>query len=127
MRPIRDKTIAKLAAQASRASGSRSSRSTTVDRTAVHELELYAENEAALYNQKKSIIENVKRRMRSGKYDPSLAPKLWLYWFDAAARRYVKEFGGDVATMFPKAVRMAAAESAARDYAERIQSGEYGR
>jgi len=145
MRAIRDKTIAKLAAQAARATRSRVKAKTSkvkrssssrpqvcsrpqapVDHAAVTELELYAENEAALYNQKKSIIENVKRRMRSGKYDPRLAPKLWLYWFDAATKRYVKEFGGNVATMFPKNVRMAAAESAARDYAERIRSGEYG-
>jgi hypothetical protein len=123
---IRDKTIAKLAAQASRTA--RPARSApTVDSSAVRELELYAENESALYNQKKSIIENIKRKMRSGKYDARLAPKLWLYWFDAAARRYVKEFGGDVAFTFPKSVRMAAAEDAAKDYAERIRSGEYGR
>lgn len=91
--------------------------------TAVNELDLYAENTSELYNQKKSILANIKRRIASGKYNHALAPKLWLYWVDAAAKRYVKEFGapGDkVDSMFNKNTRMALATQ----LADRYRNGE---
>lgn len=100
---------------------------TVADKTAANELELYIENESSIYNQKKSIIENIKRKMKSGRYDPKLAPKLWLYWVDAGAKKYVKEFGsGNVDTIFNKATREHVAHGLARDYEQRIRSGEYG-
>lgn len=93
---------------------------------AKRELDLYAENERALYNQFQSIIANVKRKMKAHKYQPGLAPKLWLYWYDAAAKMYCKEFGGDVKHSFPKAMRMELAEERAESEYERIRAGEYG-
>ncbi len=97
-----------------------------VDDIAVHELDLYIENTSSLYQQKKAIIEAVKRKMRAGKYDPDKAPLLWHHWVLAGARSYVKEFGGEVRVQFPPAVRMKLAEQLARDYAERIQRSEFG-
>jgi len=64
------------------------------DEHAATELELYADNTSELYNQKLSIIENMRRRIAKGTYDKEKALKLWMYWVDAAAKRYVKEFGG---------------------------------
>ena len=89
-----------------------------VDKDAAHELDLYAENTSELYAQKKSILANVRRRHENGIYDHAKAPKLWLYWVDAAARRYRKEFGGGPET-FTKATR----EHLARELADRYQSG----
>lgn len=100
-------------------------RHATVDLTAARELDLYAENTSELYGQFKAIIENLKRKIKAGKYSAHLAPKLWLYWYDAAARRYCREFGGDVKTQFPKALREHLARERARDEYEKIRSGEY--
>lgn len=97
-----------------------------IDEHAVTELRLYAENESAIYPQHQAIIASIKRKMRAGKYDPHKAPKAWLYWVDAAAKRYVREFGGDLKITFPKVVRMAVADEVARDEAERIRTGDYG-
>lgn len=98
-----------------------------IDEAAAEELDLYADNTSELYQQKLSIIENVKRKIRSGKYDPALAPKLWLYWYDAAARMYTKEHGtGNTQQLFPKALRMKLAEERARTEYQLIVQGEYG-
>jgi len=96
-----------------------------VDHHVMHELELYIENTSELYNQKKSIIANIVRRKQKGTYDPRPAPKLWLYWVDAGARMYVKEFGGSVATIFDKPTREALAEELARKYSKRIDEHDY--
>lgn len=93
------------------------SRSGPVDEHALTELDLYIENTSELYNQKKSILANIRRRIAKGTYDPALAPKLWLYWVDAGARRYVKEFGsGRIDSVFNKATREALATELARRY-----------
>jgi len=92
-----------------------------VDTTAANELDLYAENTSELYNQKKSILANIRRKLASGKYNHALAPKIWMYWVDAAAKRYVKEFGsGNVSTIFNKATR----EHLAHELADRYRTGE---
>ena len=96
------------------------------DESAARELDLYAENESALYNQYKSILENLKKKISSGKYDASKAPALWAYWYEAAAKRYCKEFGGEVRTAFPAKLRKQLAEQRARDEYPRIIAGEYG-
>lgn len=101
------------------------------DESVVAELVLYADNEAKLYSQKKDILANVMRRVKKGTYDPTLAPKLWMYWVDAAAKSYAVEFddpgerGRSWSQMFPKAVReKAAQEIAEREYQD-VLNGEY--
>jgi len=95
------------------------SRSGPIDEIAARELDLYAENTWELYNQKKSILANVRRRVAKGTYDPALAPKLWMYWVDAAAKRYTREFGSG-SPIFNKATR----EHLARELANRYRTGE---
>ena len=91
------------------------------DEHSERELDLYAENTSELSGQFTAIIANVGRRLAKGTYDAALAPKLWRYWYDEAARRYKREFG----YQFPPAVRQACAESRATGEVERIQAGEY--
>lgn len=101
----------------------RAGRGGTVDEHAATELDLYAENTSELYNQKKSILANIQRRLKNGTYDHSFAPKLWMYWVDAAAKRYTKEFGGprdNISVIFSKATR----EHVARELANRYRNGE---
>lgn len=95
------------------------------DDTMMTELYLYMENTSELYGQFKSIIANIKRKIKSGKYSPMLAPKLWMYWVDAGAKRYCKEFGGNVRTMFPKYKREWLATQLAADEYQKILNGEY--
>jgi hypothetical protein len=70
--------------------------------TEVTELVLYAENtgpgsrdphETMLYNQRVSILANLKRKVKKGVYDSTLAAKLWGYWADSAAKAYNKIHG----------------------------------
>lgn len=64
-----------------------------IDQHAAHELELYIENTSELYNQKKSIMANLKKKHAKHVYDPAKAAKLWGHWVQEGAKRYVKEFG----------------------------------
>lgn len=98
------------------------------DEDAKTELALYMDNEYSIYNQKKSIIANLMRKMKSGKYDPTLAPKLWAYWVESGAKAYAKEFAtpGEWSKMFPKPLRDALAAELAKDEEEKIKNGEYG-
>lgn len=91
------------------------------------ELQLYADNTSALYGQKQSIEKNLSIKMYKGTYSSALAPKLWMYWLEAAAKRYVKEFGGDVRTLFPKATREQAAVECAKDFEAEFKLGNFDR
>lgn len=102
----------------------RSGRGGEVDQTALTELDLYAENTSELYNQKKSILANIKRRLGKGTYDHSLAPKLWMYWVDAAAKRYVKEFGDGPKARIDSIFNKATREALAKELADRYRTGE---
>lgn len=98
------------------------------DPDAMRELELYINNTSELYNQFKSIIKNIQRKIASNKYDHSLAPKLWGYWVEVGAKSYIKEFGslGDrMQDMFPKKDRMILAQKLADYNYDDIISGNY--
>ena len=91
------------------------------------ELELYIENTGELYPQKKAIIANIKRKLKSGRYNHTLAPKLWLYWVDAGAKRFLKEFrcaGVRMQDIFPRPVRVHIATRLADEYLGLIERGE---
>ncbi len=65
------------------------------DSDAATELSLFAENDEPLYRQMVRPIEkNLARKMLAGKYNSALAVKAWRHFVDAAAKKYVKEFGG---------------------------------
>lgn len=89
-----------------------------VDQDALRELELFIDNDYQIYRQRESIEKNIQRKVKSGKYDHSMAAKLWQYMVDAGAKKYVKEFGGNVRDMFPKQLRMALAKQYADEYKE---------
>lgn len=88
------------------------------DRAAITELGLYIENEGKLQPQFKSIITNLDRKVKAGKYDGKLAPKLWLYLVDNAAVMYQGRGGTaqEARRQFPTAVRKVIAERLAREY-----------
>jgi len=99
--------------------------SEAVDKDAAKELQLYIENDQKLYRQVESIVKNIQRKMKSGKYDHKKAPKLWMYVVDAGAKQYHKEHGtpGDKWTkMFDKQTRQAVAETMADEYRDEIEA-----
>jgi hypothetical protein len=101
----------------------------SIDYVAARELQLFAENDHDLYRQKEAFIKNVARKMLAGRYKPSLAPKLWIYFVDRAADAYARQFGHSGArgkAMFPKAVRQRVARLIAAQEAAAIRGGEYG-
>lgn len=99
------------------------------DSTALRDLSLYMENERSLHNQKQSIIKNIQQKMKSGRYDSNLAPKLWMYRVDSGAKAYIKEFaspGTRMQDLYPKPLRAALAKQFAEEYEEAIKDGDYG-
>lgn len=97
-----------------------------VDKQMMEELQVYMDNESSLYNGKKAILANIMRKMKAGKYDHKLAPKLWMYWVDEGAKKYAKEFNTDVRTMFPAELRRELAQEIADEEKRLIDAGEYG-
>jgi len=94
-----------------------------LDEDAVYELKLYIENDETLYNRQiVPIIKNIQKKMKSGKYDHKKAPKLWLYLVDNGAKKYVKEYGGTVRDIFPKAEREQVARELADEYRDEIKA-----
>jgi hypothetical protein len=100
-----------------------------IDSDAINELKLFIMNNEDLYRRQfMPIIYNIQKKIKNGTYNHELAPKLWMYLVDAAAREYVKEFGSpdqDVRDMFPKSVRQDVAKDLADQEYENIQAGEY--
>jgi hypothetical protein len=91
-----------------------------------HELILYMDNDAELYRRKDAYLKNMHTKMKRGKFDPALAPKLWMYYVELGAKKYVKEFGGGKwNVIFPKAAREEVARHYASHEARMIQAGEY--
>jgi len=93
------------------------------------ELVLYLENDSEMYRQQDVIVKSLVRKMRSGRYDHTLAPKLWQYWVDAGAKRYLHEFdapGARVQDVFPVQVRRQVAQFFADQFHDEAELGNYG-
>lgn len=90
----------------------------SVSQEDVNELVLYITNDGQLYSGKTTaIVNNLKRKIKSGKYDPTLAVKAWMYLADDGVRKYDKEFGSGTGKLFlNKATREAIAEELAEYY-----------
>jgi hypothetical protein len=97
-----------------------------IDEDVLEDLELFMDNTASLHAKFNSIIANLKRKMESGKYDPNMSPKLWLYWVESGVKAYAKEFNANPRTMFPMELKKTLAERLAKRYDPAVQSGEYG-
>ena len=64
------------------------------DKEAAREIQLFADNDYLLYQQRKRpILINLGKKYKKGTYDIHKAAKLWRYYIDAAMQKYHKEFG----------------------------------
>lgn len=87
------------------------------------DLELYVENTSNLYESYTlPNLKYIKKKIDSGTYDASLAPKLWMNLVNAGARQYAQELGP---VSFPGSVKMQVAENLAETYYNAVVSGEY--
>ena len=107
-----------------------------VDRDAARDLELFIDTTDGLspwgtHGIGKGVAEQIVRKLRRGKYDPTKAPKAWGYVVEAAAKRYVVEIAGEPvskwAAYFAPATRAAVAQSLARDFEARYNAGDWKR
>ena len=69
------------------------------------ELQVFIDNEYSLEGQRSSIFQNLDRKRAKGKFDYIKSIRLWQYLVDNGARQYVKQYGGSVRQLFPKAAR----------------------
>jgi hypothetical protein len=64
------------------------------DKDAAIEIQLYADSDYMLYQQRKRpILINLGKKYKKGTYDINKAAKLWRYYIDAAMQKYHKEHG----------------------------------
>jgi len=99
--------------------------SEAVDAEAARELYLFIQNERDLMRQKSSIIKNIARKMKSGKYDHKQAPKLWMYWVESGAKLYDKLYGSPGVKTFDKDTKMSVAIQLGDEYKAEIELGNY--
>lgn len=99
------------------------------DESLVRELVIYIENDGELYRRRTMpIMKNLARKMRKGNYDPSKAVKLWMYLVNDGAKKYAQEFdpsGAKWHEMFPKAIRLLAAQELAEQFQDEVKEGEH--
>ena len=64
------------------------------DKDAARDVQLFADNDYMLYQQRKRpILINLGKKYKKGTYDINKAAKLWRYYVDAALQKYHKEYG----------------------------------
>lgn len=87
----------------------------------MNELKMYIINDGDLYRQRVvPMINNLQKKLAKGQYDHNMAPKMWLYLVDEGAKKYVRDFGGNLQMMFPKKDRMVLAKDLADYYWDEI-------
>ena len=75
--------------------------------------------------QRDSIIKNISRKMKSGKYDHKQAPKLWMHWVTNGAKEYDNLYSSPGAKTFDKETKMSVAIQLADEYKAEIELGNY--
>lgn len=101
------------------------------DETAARELEIYVENDSALYRQQFiPIVKNLMLKRRKGTYNRELAVKLFMYLMDAGAKKYIAEFGtrgAKIDTVFNRNTRIEAARTFRDSFEAEAELGNYDR
>ncbi len=98
-----------------------------MDKHAIRELELFIDNDGALYRKRfMPILHNQCRHKQRGRWSATQSVKGWMYLVDDGAKKYHRQFGsgGKWNDMFPMSVRRALAARYAR--ATKTQCQEHG-
>ena len=90
------------------------------------ELEIFIDNDNKLYKQRYiPIIKNLSKKKKSGRYRSSLASKGFMYLVDDGAKKYVREFGGNVRDVFPRRVKLELAKEYAKEFEQIYKDQEF--
>lgn len=100
----------------------------------VEDLIMWIDNDSDVYFRNyQPVAKNMLRKLKSGRYDHAMAPKGWMYVVDAGAKSFVEQtLAGegvlDVPVqwheVFPKAMRMEAAQELADRFLQQYENGE---
>lgn len=85
------------------------------------ELQLCAENDRQAIEMRKSIEQNLVKKMKKGTYDSTKAVKLWQYMVDDYAKKYEKKHGKTFSLQDRKMVAIAFA----KEFEELYDEGEF--
>ncbi len=100
-----------------------------VDQDLKEELNLYIQNEGALYQDRMTIVRNLMNREAQGKYSKTAAAKLWLHFIEnKVVPRYMREFRIKEAddSYFPQDLRKQLASDIEEHEKARMDFGDYG-
>lgn len=89
------------------------------------ELTLWIDNTQPIYKHKRAIEKNLIRKMANGTYDHDLAVKAFIHVVEYGAKDYAREFGGPGARwfeIFPKDIRIMAAEELRDDFEQEVEA-----
>ena len=90
------------------------------------ELKLYIDNDSSLYRQRyMPILKNLSRKKKQGKFRKGLAQKAFMYLIDDGAKRYTREYGGNVRDVFPKRQRKMLAQDYVDEFEETFKNQEF--
>ena len=89
----------------------------------MRELKLYIDNDSNIYRQRyMPILKNLSKKKKKGK---GLASKAFLYLVDDGAKRYTREYGGNVRDVFPKRQRQMLAKDYVDEFEQIFKNQEY--
>ena len=92
----------------------------------MRELKLYIDNDANIYRQRyMPILKNLSKKKKKGNYQKGLASKAFLYLVDEGAKRYTREYGGNVRDVFPKRQRQMLAKDYVDEFEQIFKNQEY--
>lgn len=89
----------------------------SVDSVYAQEIFLFGQNDGDLYRQRTTyMIDNLAKKYAAGKYNETLALKMWRIWADEADKRYNKEYSGQSAGFLTNVPTRDLIAQKARDY-----------
>tara|TARA_R110000744_G_scaffold217819_2_gene336525 strand:+ start:1332 stop:1670 length:339 start_codon:yes stop_codon:yes gene_type:complete len=92
----------------------------------MRELKLYIDNDSNIYRQRyMPILKNLSKKKKKGNYQKGLASKAFLYLVDDGAKRYTREYGGNVRDVFPKRQRQMLAKDYVDEFEQIFKNQEY--
>jgi hypothetical protein len=82
---------------------------------------MWVNNDYQTYRQLESIQRNMTRKMGCGNFDSEMAIIAFMHAAEAGAKSYAKEFGGTWHEMFPRDIRLMAAEELRDQFLDEVK------
>lgn len=95
------------------------------DAEVAYDLVLWIENDPKVYRKLVNIVKNIQKKMKAGKYNHLLAPKLWMGLVDDGVKSYTKEMGitsKEANETFTKKIKLSVSNTLADKYKTEIEA-----